>query len=226
MWRIQCKGDLSCRPPWDELQRTEQVQSDGPPVVHQKGSGHEGVGDGKSDGSGRDLGLDSTILILRGTLPPLTHFSPRLYNRAFVLSVVCTKRVRRLCRTLLSSFASVLVCYSLPGIMLRHNVVVSVTMVSEFRTSIVCPYCKAHFRRVVHTHRTMLCQNPACEGAPWRDKRLSRHPEQRDMLLNLSHRDKSASENIHWCTFDATPDQIGLSPFHYGTQRGALPRYH
>ncbi|KAG9396356.1 hypothetical protein J8273_2087 [Carpediemonas membranifera] len=53
---------------------------------------------------------------------------------------------------------------ALPGIMLRHNVVVTVTMVSEFRTSIVCPYCKAHFRRVVHTHRTMLCQNPACEG--------------------------------------------------------------
>ncbi|KAG9394362.1 hypothetical protein J8273_4003 [Carpediemonas membranifera] len=115
---------------------------------------------------------------------------------------------------------------ALPGIMLRHNVVVSVTMVSEFRTSIVCPYCKAHFRRVVHTHRTMLCQNPACEGAPWRVERLRRHPEQRDILLNLSHRDKSASENILWCTFDATPDQIEQSPFHYDSQRGALPRYH
>ncbi|KAG9395413.1 hypothetical protein J8273_2980 [Carpediemonas membranifera] len=70
---------------------------------------------------------------------------------------------------------------ALPGIMLRHNVVVTVTMVSEFRTSIVCPYCKTHFRRVVHTHRTMLCQNPACEGAPWR---VERHPEQRDILLS------------------------------------------
>ncbi|KAG9396907.1 hypothetical protein J8273_1954 [Carpediemonas membranifera] len=150
-------------------------------------------------------------------------------------------------RTLLPSFASVLVCYALicrplpaseahvvvgsagtpscapyrhfaralPGIMFRHNVVVSVTMVSEFRTSIVCPYCKAHFRRVVHTHRTMLCQNPACEGAPWRVERLRRHPEQRDILLNLSRRDKSASENILWCTFDATSDQIEQSPFHY-----------
>ncbi|KAG9389843.1 hypothetical protein J8273_8522 [Carpediemonas membranifera] len=78
---------------------------------------------------------------------------------------------------------------ALPGIMLRHNVVVSVTIVSEFRTSIVCPYCKSHFRRVVHTHRTMLCQNPACEGAPWRVERLRRHPEQRVILLNLSHRD-------------------------------------
>ncbi|KAG9392617.1 hypothetical protein J8273_6085 [Carpediemonas membranifera] len=115
---------------------------------------------------------------------------------------------------------------ALPGIMLRHNVVVIVTMVSEFRTSIVCPYCKAHFRRVVHTHRTMLCQNPACEGAPWRVERLRRHPEQRDILLNLSHRDKSASENILWCTFDATSDQIEQSPFHYDSQRGALPRYH
>ncbi|KAG9397570.1 hypothetical protein J8273_0700 [Carpediemonas membranifera] len=108
---------------------------------------------------------------------------------------------------------------ALPGIMLRHNVVVSVTMVSEFRTSIVCPYCKAHFRRVVHTPRTMLCQNPACEGAPWRVERLRRHPEQRDILLNLSHRDKSASENIIWCTFDATSDQIEQSPFHYDSQR-------
>ncbi|KAG9396682.1 hypothetical protein J8273_1700 [Carpediemonas membranifera] len=117
----------------------------------------------------------------------------------------------RLCRTLLSSFASVLVCYSLPGIMLRHNVVVIVTMVSEFRTSIVCPYCKAHFRRVMHTHRTMLCRNPACEGAPWRVERRRRHPEQRDILLNLSHRDKSASENILWCTFDATSDQIEIN---------------
>ncbi|KAG9394045.1 cytosine deaminase [Carpediemonas membranifera] len=115
---------------------------------------------------------------------------------------------------------------ALPGIMLWHNVVVSVTMVSEFRTSIVCPYRKAHFRRVVHTHRTMLCQNPACEGAPWRVERLRRHPEQRDILLNLSHRDKSASENILWCTFDATSDQIEQSPFHYDSQRGALPRYH
>ncbi|KAG9392899.1 hypothetical protein J8273_5711 [Carpediemonas membranifera] len=115
---------------------------------------------------------------------------------------------------------------ALPGIMLRHNVVVSVMMVSEFRTSIVCPYCKAHFRRVVHTHRTMLCQNPACEGAPWRVERLRRHPEQRDILLNLSHRDKSASENILWCTFDATSDQIEQSPFHYDSRRGALPRYH
>ncbi|KAG9394433.1 hypothetical protein J8273_4098 [Carpediemonas membranifera] len=115
---------------------------------------------------------------------------------------------------------------ALPGIMLRHNVVVSVTMVSEFRTSIVCPYCKAHFRRVVYTHRTMLCQNPACEGAPWRVERLRRHPEQRDTLLNLSHRDKSASENILWCTYDATSDQIEQSPFHYDSQRGALPRYH
>ncbi|KAG9393727.1 hypothetical protein J8273_4846 [Carpediemonas membranifera] len=115
---------------------------------------------------------------------------------------------------------------ALPGIMFRHNVVVSVTMVSEFRTSIVCPYCKAHFRRVVHTHRTMLCQNPACEGAPWRVERLRRHPEQRDILLNLSHRNKSASENILWCTYDATSDQIEQSPFHYDSQRGALPRYH
>ncbi|KAG9396923.1 hypothetical protein J8273_1977 [Carpediemonas membranifera] len=115
---------------------------------------------------------------------------------------------------------------ALPGIMLRHNVVVTVTMVSEFRTSIVCPYCKAHFRRVVHTHRTTLCQNPACEGAPWPVERLRRHPEQRDMLLNLSHRDKSASENILWCTFDVTSDQIEQSPFHYDSQRGALPRYH
>ncbi|KAG9394641.1 hypothetical protein J8273_3895 [Carpediemonas membranifera] len=84
---------------------------------------------------------------------------------------------------------------ALPGIMLRHNVVVSVTMVSEFRTSIVCPHCKAHFRRVVHTHRTMLCQNPACEGAPWRVERLRRHPEQRDILLNLSHRDAKLSKH-------------------------------
>ncbi|KAG9390110.1 hypothetical protein J8273_8147 [Carpediemonas membranifera] len=75
---------------------------------------------------------------------------------------------------------------ALPGIMLRHNVVVTVTMVSEFRTSIVCPYCKAHFRRVVHTHRTMLCQNPACEGAPWRVERLRRHPEQRETYFSIS----------------------------------------
>ncbi|KAG9395265.1 hypothetical protein J8273_0487 [Carpediemonas membranifera] len=99
-------------------------------------------------------------------------------------------------------------------------------IISEFRTSIVCPYCKSHFRRVVHTHRTMLCQNPACEGAPWRVERLRRHPEQRDILLNLSHRDKSASENIFWCIYDATSDQIEQSPFHYDSQRGALPRYH
>ncbi|KAG9391060.1 hypothetical protein J8273_7334 [Carpediemonas membranifera] len=74
---------------------------------------------------------------------------------------------------------------------------------------------------IPHFHR-----NPACEGAPWRVERLRRHPEQRDILLNLSHRDKSASENILWCTFDATSDQIEQSPFHYDSQRGALPRYH
>ncbi|KAG9392106.1 hypothetical protein J8273_5079 [Carpediemonas membranifera] len=44
--------------------------------------------------------------------------------------------------------------------------------------------------------------------------------------VDFSHRDKSASENILWCTFDATSDQIEQSPFHYDSQRGALPRYH
>ncbi|KAG9395805.1 hypothetical protein J8273_2717 [Carpediemonas membranifera] len=43
------------------------------------------------------LFLDSTILILRSTLPPLTHFSPRLYHRAVVLSVVgLHEKMRRL----------------------------------------------------------------------------------------------------------------------------------
>ncbi|KAG9395164.1 hypothetical protein J8273_0384 [Carpediemonas membranifera] len=89
---------------------------------------------------------------------------------------------------------------SLAHIMRTFNITAEVRMTNEFRTSLVCPFCRARFRRTRYTRRTMRCHNPNCQGAPWyRQQRLNSDPTT-STWLNLSHRDKTAAQNILDCS--------------------------
>ncbi|KAG9389584.1 hypothetical protein J8273_8877 [Carpediemonas membranifera] len=112
---------------------------------------------------------------------------------------------------------------SLPHIMRAVNITAEVRMTNEFRTSLVCPFCRARFRRTRYTRRTMRCHNPNCQGAPWyRQQRLNSDPT--TTWLNLSHRDKTAAQNILDCGLMADA-QYQASAFRNPRPPARLPNY-
>eukprot|EP01127_Copromyxa_protea_P017664 TRINITY_DN5419_c0_g1_i1.p1 TRINITY_DN5419_c0_g1~~TRINITY_DN5419_c0_g1_i1.p1 ORF type:complete len:128 (+),score=4.04 TRINITY_DN5419_c0_g1_i1:100-483(+) len=107
--------------------------------------------------------------------------------------------------------------------MRAFNTPAEVRMTNEFRTSLVCPFCRARFRRTRYTRRTMRCHNPNCQGAPWyRQQRLNSDPT--TTWLNLSHRDKTAAQNILDCGL-MTDAQYQASAFRNPRPPARLPNY-
>ncbi|KAG9391499.1 hypothetical protein J8273_6261 [Carpediemonas membranifera] len=112
----------------------------------------------------------------------------------------------------------------LPRIMRAFNITAEVRMTNEFRTSLVCPFCRARFRRTRYTRHTMRCHNPNCQGAPWyRQQRLNSDPTT-TTWLNLSHRDKTAAHNIVDCGL-MTDAQYQASAFRNPRPPARLPNY-
>ncbi|KAG9391661.1 hypothetical protein J8273_6426 [Carpediemonas membranifera] len=70
----------------------------------------------------------------------------------------------------------------------------------------------------------MRCHNPNCQGAPWyRQQRLNSDPTT-TTWLNLSHRDKTAAQNILDCGL-MTDAQYQASAFRNPRPPARLPNY-